>query len=237
MDRSEIYRKVESFGIAKTLQDLLFRAVNRVMFIKILKGVTISKADEKFTHCSQNYRGQFLDAVLLMRFSGDPANELSKAFLGDALNHGDECYGFLHDDALAAYGWYSNRPTPIDIPELTLHFDRQYIYMYKGFTHVNHRGQRLHAVGMTRALEAYLAQGFKGIVSYVEWNNFASLRSCYRMGYEEFGTIVVTKIFGRYLVHCSGGCRPFGFRLEAHRAEPEHQPADRGKAAGESAGS
>jgi hypothetical protein len=36
--------------------------------------------------------------------------------------------------------------------------------MYNGFTHVKHRGKRLHAVGMTRALESYLVRGNKGIL-------------------------------------------------------------------------
>jgi hypothetical protein len=97
---------------------------------------------------------------------------------------------------------------------LILHFDDRYIYMYKGFTHVEHRGQRLHAIGMTRALEAYLARGYKGIVSYVEWNNFASLRSCYRMGYTGFGSIIVARILGRYIIHASSGCKPYRFKLE-----------------------
>ncbi|MBV8844598.1 MAG: hypothetical protein JO307_17465 [Bryobacterales bacterium] len=202
-----------------------------------MKGVVIHNADPNFTKCTQNYRGQFLDAARLMQFSGDSANELPEQFLRDALSHGDECYGFLHGEALAAYGWYSNRPTPIEVPELTLHFDQQYIYMYKGFTHVNHRGQRLHAVGMTRALEAYLARGYKGMVAYVEWNNFASLRSCDRMGFKEFGTIVVTKLFGRYIVHCTDGCGRLGFRLEAPGGKSARRPVDGGAPAGQSIGS
>jgi hypothetical protein len=40
--------------------------------------------------------------------------------------------------------------------------------------------------------------------SYVEWNNFGSLRSCYRMGYTDFGNIVAARIWDK----------PFGFRLE-----------------------
>jgi hypothetical protein len=32
--------------------------------------------------------------------------------------------------------------------------------MYKGFTLKRYRGQRLHAIGMTRALEHYLSRGF-----------------------------------------------------------------------------
>ena len=60
-------------------------------------------------------------------------------------------------------------------------------------------GNASHAVGMTRALDEYLARGSKGILSYVEWNNFASLKSCYRMGYADFGKIYVLRLFGHFI--------------------------------------
>lgn len=214
METSELIRNIKTFGVVKTLEDLVLRAVNRVAFLKILKGVKIEKVDPKFLECDNKYRGLFLDQAVLMKFARDPQNELSEAFLHQAFTKGDQCYGFLHGDALASYGWYSRQPTEIDPPDLVLHFSDQYIYMYKGFTHVNYRGQRLHAVAMTRALKAYLTQGYKGLVSYVEWHNFASLRSCYRMGYTGFGNIVATRMFGRYFLHSDAGCEPYGFRLE-----------------------
>jgi L-amino acid N-acyltransferase YncA len=87
--------------------------------------------------------------------------------------------------------------------------------MYKGFTHPNYRGQRLHAIGMTMALDHYLNQGYRGLVSWVEANNIRSLRSCYRMGYRHFGEIYVVKIFRKYLILCSKGCEDYGFKVSA----------------------
>src|SRR5213594_2643078 len=88
-------------------------------------------------------------------------------FLDDALPKGDECYGFVHGGELAAYGWYARSATSAD-PGLVLHFAPGYVYIYKGFTHDLHRGKRLHAIGMTRALQHYRSRGLKGMVSYVE---------------------------------------------------------------------
>ena len=218
MDRTQIHRSIENFGINRTFRDLGLRALNRIVFLKILKGVTISKPDPEFTRCPDNYRGLFLERPMLMKFAADPQNELTEEFTRDALLRGDECYGFLDGDTLASYGWYSKLPSAIEPPELILHFDDRYIYMYKGFTHPNHRGMRLHAAGMTRALQTYLGRGYKGIVSYVDWNNFGSLRSCFRMGYTEFGTILATRPFGFFLVWSSAGCEPYGFRLEYAKA-------------------
>jgi hypothetical protein len=86
--------------------------------------------------------------------------------------------------------------------------------MYKGFTHNDYRGKRLHAIGMTRALQHYLSIGYKGIVSYVESINFDSLKSCFRMGYSVFGTVYVFQAFGRYYGLSTPGCRKYAFRVE-----------------------
>ena len=117
-------------------------------------------------------------------------------------------------DRLAAYGWYAFGATPIGLEGVLLHYSPGYVYMYKGFTHVDYRGQRLHAIGMTRALQHYLSKGYKGIVSYVESINFDSLKSCFRMGYAVFGTVYVVRAFGRYYGFSTPGCRKYAFRVE-----------------------
>jgi hypothetical protein len=214
MDLNEFKRNIKQFGALNAIEDVALRALNLGIFFKILKGVKIDAVHPEFLKCDEKYRGMFLNEGMLREFAERPEYELSKRFLDEAFAKGDECYGFLNDDVLAAYGWYSNTPTEIDPPDLVLHFNDHYIYMYKGFTHVKYRGQRLHAIGMTRALEAYLARGYKGIVSYVDWNNFSSLKSCYRMGYTDFGNIYAAKLFNHYLLHSGTGCQPYGFRLE-----------------------
>jgi hypothetical protein len=85
--------------------------------------------------------------------------------------------------------------------------------MYKGFTDPRHRGQRLHAIGMTRALQHYRSAGYRGIVSYVESTNFDSLKSCFRMGYAMFGSVYMVKLFGHWLTFSSPGCWRFDFRV------------------------
>jgi ribosomal protein S18 acetylase RimI-like enzyme len=214
MDLSQIKRNIRQFGPSKTFEDVAFRALNRGIFVRILKGVKIDAVNPEFLKCDEKYRGLFLNEAMLTEFAEGPEYELSKRFLHQALAKGDECYGILNGDVLAAYGWYSNKPTEIDPPALVLHFNDQYIYMYKGYTHVNYRGQRLHAIAMTRALEAYLARGYKGIVSYVDCNNFASLKSCYRMGYTDVGSIYAARLFNHYFLHSDAGCERYGFGLE-----------------------
>jgi hypothetical protein len=95
--------------------------------------------------------------------------------------------------------------------------------MYKGYTHPKYRGRRLHAIGMTRALQAYQERAYKGLISYVESNNYSSLKSVYRMGYVDFGRIYVARIFGRYYLWATPGCRAFGFELRSGPATTSTQ--------------
>jgi hypothetical protein len=218
MKLNDIVKEWKRFGGVKTFQDLGLRALNRAIGARILKGVTIDTVDPGFLKCQEPFHGGFLNETVLGGMTRNhPEYEISERFLREAFSRGDECYGIRNGSELAAYGWYSNRPTAIDAPGVMLHFDPRYIYMYKGFTHEKYRGQRLHSVAVTQALDAYLARGYKGFVSYVEWNNFGSLKSCYRMGYSDFGNIYLVRLFGKYLTFAGRGCASYGFRLEQDR--------------------
>jgi hypothetical protein len=51
-----------------------------------------------------------------------------------------------------------------------------------------------------------------GLVSFVASNNFASLRSVARMGYQIFGDVYLVRTTKHTLAFASGGCQPYGFR-------------------------
>ena len=131
-----------------------------------------------------------LEPEQLHELAKDPAYDFTEAFLSDALAKGDRCYGILDGDVLATYGWYSTNPTETS-DDVTLHFNSDYVYMYKGYTLPQYRGRRLYAVAINRALSEYLARGYHGLVSYIESNNFSSLKSVRRLGYHSFGHVIV----------------------------------------------
>jgi len=207
------FRKLERYGAGALIHLLCMRLVNGMVPFKILRGVHVAKPDPAFLATPTRYMPSFLARHELNHFADDAATEMSRPFVDEALRNGGECYAICDGQTLAAYGWYSTRPTPIHPPELVLHFDDSRVYMYKGFTDKRYRGQRLHAIGMTRALQHYLDAGYRGIVSYVESTNFDSLKSCLRMGYEVFGSVYVVRVFGRYFAWASPGCDAFGFRV------------------------
>jgi len=209
----KIKLKLQRHGAAAAAHQLAMKAVNRVALFKILRGVTITQPAAGFLAYPKGYNAGILSDEQLRLLAGQPENEMSQEFLDHAAVRGDQCYGFLDNGRLAAYGWYSSAPTPVGIDDFVLSFSPSYVYMYKGFTHPDYRGQRLHAIGMTRALQYYLGKGFKGLVSYVESTNYDSLKSCFRMGYVQFGSVYVLRAFGRAAAWSGPGCERFAFGL------------------------
>jgi GNAT superfamily N-acetyltransferase len=192
----------------------------------ILKCVSIDRPDPAFLTLDPRYQAGFIEADVLRRYTTQADYDMPESFLGRALAVNDECFGIRDGETLAAYGWYSTSANHFS-DELTLHFSPAWVYMYRGFTHPSYRGQRLHAIGMTMALEAYRARGFKGLVSCVEARNDNSLKSVYRMGYHDFGTIYgvrlgrllgmrhpSSRVLNHQFLYCTPGCRAFGFWLE-----------------------
>ena len=207
-------QKAKRHGAGAVVHEYALRALNAVVVAKVLKGVYVERPHPDFLACPR-HAARLLGEAELRAFAADPVNEMSMRFVDEALARGDQCFAIVDGERLAAYGWYAFGPTPIGLPDLLLHFERGWVYMYKGFTHADYRGQRLHAIGMTRALAHYVDKGHRGLVSYVESVNFDSLKSCFRMGYAEFGAVYVVKALGRYFAVSSAGCGRFDFRLEA----------------------
>jgi len=214
MNLASIRRSVGHFGISRTLYDLAYKSLSRMVRFKVLIGITIRRADPAFLDCDARYRCALLEPEELRALGRDPVNEMPPEFLDAALGKGDECYAILEGERVASYGWYATTPTTLDLPDLRLHFSPQFVYMYKGFTHPDYRGQRLHAIGMTQALASYLGRGYQGLIAYVEANNFGSLKSVYRMGYTDVGRITLMRLAGRYVARASRGCQAYGLRVE-----------------------
>ena len=209
-----IRRTAQNHGKSSAVYDVMFRAVNRLTYYRILQCLVIEEVNDRCLALPPQFRFVKLDLPQLLNFSKDPANEMTTAFVHASVEKGDECYAILDGEILASYGWYSRRPTLLANEELMLRFNSDYVYMYKGFTLAAYRGHRLHAIGMTRALAAYKAQGFKGLISYVESNNFDSLRSCYRMGYKDCGQIRVVRLAGKYFVRRQPSVEQYGLSVD-----------------------
>jgi hypothetical protein len=215
----KIQQLVSYHGLGKTAFNLGYRVANRFMTAMVLKVVVLTMDGvNKGLIAGLDDRWKFLTREELEHFSKvDSSLDLDPDFLAHALARGDRCYGFVQDGVLGAYGWYSNHPTPASA-NLTVEFDPDYVYMYAGFTADAFRGMRLHGIGMARAMQAFTEQGSKGLISYVEAHNQASLKSCKRLGYRTIGTVIIASVGRACVSYPSPGCKPFGFRVAVGRS-------------------
>jgi hypothetical protein len=206
---------------------LWFKFLRSVLNLRIFRGMHVDQVELPRLGCDARFTTGFQSVKALRRFAAEPVNGMSPHFVRDAVRNGDACYAVCEGATLVSSAWYSTRPTPIGAPGLVLHFAPGYVYMYKGLTCETYRGQRLYAVGISRALAHYTAQGSRGFVSYVEATNLASMKAALRMGFRVFGSVYLIRLFGRHFAFSSPGCRAFGFRLETTRLVQRASRRDR----------
>jgi hypothetical protein len=211
----------DKHGWEATAFHALYQAANRVVRLAIWNAVAITPETVRRSRRSDGSGpvAIMLGAESLRGYVAQSGSMLTHDFLDQAAAKGDRCFAFFDGDTLTSYGWYSKQPTRlVEVPgDLVLHFAPAWVYMYNGYTRPEYRGQRLHAIGMTAALEQYAREGKRGLVSYVDASNAASLKSCTRMGYRTFGRVVVIGRGERFLHRTSAGCAAYGFRLESER--------------------
>lgn len=139
-----------------------------------------------------------LTAKEVAEYALDPANDLDHEMIERIIRRGDVCFAALDGHRLAAYGWYARHGIE---PEHCFGFGLEYpddvAYMYKGFTHNDYRGRRLHGIAMGLALQDLHRDGVDSLVSSIDWTNAASIRSCRRLGYEFLGLATRWSFLGR----------------------------------------
>jgi hypothetical protein len=219
MNLDDYRQSVNQHGLGATLYRAAYRAANHVTEVAVWNALVLDEdhVDKSFLPSGDRPPGRMVEAAAMRSYVEDPANVLTHRFIDEAMARGDRCYAICdEDDALLSYGWYSTRPTRLSeiADEPTLYFDPKYAYMYHGYTRPEHRGRRLHAIGMAAALVECRRTGLHGLVTYVVSSNFSSLKSCYRMGYQTFGHLIMLKVGARHVWHASPGCKKYGFRVE-----------------------
>lgn len=181
----------QQYGVRIAMHQIIARLLRSVFRLQVIEVISLDETDLKDTPMyAPEIRFRFLTAAEVANFSCDPANELGPEFAGRIVSGNDCCMAALDGDRLAAYGWYArgsveaehNFGTAMSYPE-------HMVYMYKGFTHPDYRGLRLHGIGMSLALQKLSGSGVCSLISTVEWTNTASLRSCDKLGYRRLGRL------------------------------------------------
>jgi hypothetical protein len=124
------------------------------------------------------------------RFADDPIYELGAECSRRAESEDQFCFALLVGQRLASYSWYAiNEVNGEHNLGAAMTLPSDMAYMYKAFTHPDFRGARLYATGIASALRALKANEIGRLLTTVHLNNFASLASCRRMGFERVGRL------------------------------------------------
>lgn len=144
----------------------------------------------RFVDFDPAFSFRFLSSSEIESYSQDPVNELAPDFLQRALSKHNQCLAAFYGERLAGYSWYArNSVDGKDHLGVSMSFPSDVVYMYNAFTHPDFRGRRLFSVGVGLAAKELAAQGATKMIASVNSTNFASLRSCKRLGFRELGRI------------------------------------------------
>jgi hypothetical protein len=221
---------VKRHGVKASLGHGAYAVAERVVGFKALRGMTlrVEDIDPKYLGEVAPFTCHRASAKEFSQLPG--AGDLAvPAFYEGAAQRGDWSYYVLDGETIASYGWYSTGAVPV-VEDRSISYSPRFVYMYKGFTRPEYRGHQLHAYGMAHAAAGAVAQGYEGLISYVEIHNEGSLRSVARLGYRSFGTCYRARVLGKTMTFSSSGCEPYGFRL----VMPGDSPRRRSEAEGSS---
>ena len=221
------FRKLTDYfrrhGLIRTVHRSGYRVLGRMFGYMNMRCIWIAIPDlhvePQIGH--EQPQGRFLRMQELLQFAANGVGRrsgLTEPFVRQALEKEERCFAILDGKNLAAFTWYSENPPTYINNDWVIHFDPRCVYVYFVYTDPAYRGQRLLGHGLRDALEEYRRNGKERALAFVESCNYASLNAFYRMGYKDFGSIRVFKLFGKRFAFHGPGCELFKFRAAPNTA-------------------
>jgi hypothetical protein len=216
---AQFYRElVEAHGFLKMFSYAAYRATKKVANVALWNAIVLTplELDKTFLTLPYGVVGHLLPAEEMRGHVYDKDNNLSLGNLFESSAKGDFCYALFDGKNLASYSFFSTQPTELVEVSRTLSvgFDPSYVYAYHGYTKPQYRGQRLFAMANAGGLLAFMEKGKKGVVTYTDVFDFASINATRRIGYRRFGRVILAKSGDKYVSRTTPGCKAFGFRVE-----------------------
>lgn len=186
---SEVYDRQGVTGVVRTGVN---KALVRGAKVSVVRMMCLPSGDVRAPSVESSFQRKFLTSDEVRRYADDPRNGLSPGF-ADRVDGGfDMCFGAIHGDRLANYGWYAfTAVEPEHAAGVSLGLPTNVAYIYKAFTHPDFRGRRLNGACVAEAAAILGTQGIDHVLAMIYWSNEASLRSFERVGFRKLGLLVV----------------------------------------------
>ncbi len=209
-------------GFFKTVFRLFSQSVNKLFTLKFryLIKFDLKALNSKYLAVDDRFQITRLEAAWLSRHVDLEDYQMSKSFLNRAQRNGDICFGILNNGKVAAFSWYSNKPSLLLEGELELKFSDNSLYVYNVYTHPDYRGRRLLAIGISNAFRELSTLGYTNFISVVAFDNFSSLKSMYRMGWKKVGQFVYIRFFKTQTGFLIGKKKHSGFEVSVVKRQP-----------------
>jgi hypothetical protein len=206
------------FGTGATLFDLVYRSLERSIGLNMYRivGVNIKDFDASRWPKADFAAPREFGRDELLAFSGAAPDHLPREFVEQALAAGNRCFGVVIDGKLAAYSWFSRKPTEMD-HQLEISFNPDMVYQYKAYVLQEFRGKRLSPYILHHALCCYAEEGVEHAVAYIAANNYPSLRAAKGFGFSRLGTAYVWNTKRSLSVYATRGCISSGLRISRKR--------------------
>ncbi|MDH3886312.1 MAG: GNAT family N-acetyltransferase [Desulfobacterales bacterium] len=209
-------------GVLKTVFRLFSQSVNKLFTLKIryLIKFDLKALNSEDLAVDDRFQITRLEPDWLSRHVDLEEYQMSKSFLNRAQRKGDICFGILNNGMVAAFSWYSNKPSLLLEGELELKFSNNCLYVHNVYTHPDYRGRRLLAIGISNALRELSTLGFNSFISVVAFDNFSSLKSMYRMGWKKVGQFIYIRFFKTQTGFSIGKKKHSGFEVRVIKRRP-----------------
>ncbi len=223
----ELKKTWQRFGAKAAILQVVDRLGRAAIGLQVVEVIWLEPEGIKFSlDVDPQFEFRFLKSDEVAKFAAEQANDLDAAMLERAATGRDLCFAALTGDRLAAYGWYALKEIEAEHNfGVAMSFPANVAYMYKGFTHPEFRGARLHGLGMGLALKNLAQFGVNRLVSTVAWTNTASMQSCDRIGYQRLGRLVTIGAKTFHVAHAPSIALDLGVRFGASKS-PRSAPSE-----------
>lgn len=215
--RANFSQRKRDWGLGRALYWELMNAVARLgvhLHYVNIDGHLSAIMDETPPAVPTGYDTRYLGFEELRAYEG-LVPDMDGAFLDSACARGDVCIANFHDDELVGFAFLSfthARATP----QLDVLVPEGFQYVYKGWTHQNHRRAGLAAARVHLRHQLLRANPAQRSISYVETHNYASLLRGYRHPRERLlrmGFCGWITVLGRQIPFNSRRAKWIGFEL------------------------
>ena len=180
------------FGTVKTLRHVVFRLINRIIYLDCLHVIVLDRDDFNSLDPAKTHRLSTKIAML------EDLKEMEKQGCWhmqgkmELFNRGDTCLLSYVDNKLAGYTWALTNGCPSFVAAgLRLSVPDGYLYNFWGFTHPDYRGYGLQSFRHHELLNHHRWRNRKGLLGFVVHTNRSSKRGQDKSGYKRIGNIYI----------------------------------------------